>query len=248
MDARPCTHACDRPSAAQPKTATDPMAPSAPRPTDRCGPAALLAAVITVTVFCAADAVARSYPVRPAHPERQRPGQPVRAVPRPPVGPAARTGPTAACSLNWQSGYGTSFLPDLGTYLTSPFALLVGGVPAGRDRPRGVCDHRAEDGVRRGRHGLAAADAAARALVGGGPARRVLRPVRLDAWPTPSYNPMWLDGLIALPLLCLVGEWTLNGRRPVLGGAGRRGGLDRQLLHRVHGHPRRRSGAPACGC
>ena len=22
--------------------------------------------------------------------------------------------------LNWQSGYGTSFLPDLGTYLTSP--------------------------------------------------------------------------------------------------------------------------------
>jgi hypothetical protein len=32
-----------------------------------------------------------------------------------------------------------------------------------------------------------------------------------------SYNPMWLDGLIALPLLCLVGHWALAGRRFVLG-------------------------------
>jgi uncharacterized membrane protein YfhO len=28
---------------------------------------------------------------------------------------------------------------------------------------------------------------------------------------------MWLDGLIALPLLCLAGEWALAGRRRVLG-------------------------------
>ena len=27
-------------------------------------------------------------------------------------------------------------------------------------------------------------------------------------WWTASYNPMWLDGLIAFPLLCLVGEWA----------------------------------------
>ena len=32
-----------------------------------------------------------------------------------------------------------------------------------------------------------------------------------------SYNPMWLDGLIALPLLCLAGEWALAGRHRVLG-------------------------------
>ncbi|MGO4425290.1 YfhO family protein, partial [Streptomyces sp. MCAF7] len=32
-----------------------------------------------------------------------------------------------------------------------------------------------------------------------------------------SYNPMWLDGLIALPLLCLVGHWVLAGRRFVVG-------------------------------
>ena len=32
-----------------------------------------------------------------------------------------------------------------------------------------------------------------------------------------SYNLMWLDGLIAFPLLCLVGEWALTDRRPVLG-------------------------------
>ncbi|MFJ4781071.1 YfhO family protein [Streptomyces sp. NPDC088762] len=31
-----------------------------------------------------------------------------------------------------------------------------------------------------------------------------------------SCNPMWLDGLIAFPLLCLTGEWALRGRRPLL--------------------------------
>lgn len=32
-----------------------------------------------------------------------------------------------------------------------------------------------------------------------------------------DYNPMWLDGLIALPLLCLVGEWAIAGRRRLPG-------------------------------
>jgi len=50
------------------------------------------------------------------------------------------------------------------------------------------------------------------------------------------YNPMWLDGLIAFPLLCLAGEWLLDGRR-LLPGPARRRRLDRQLQHRVHGHP-----------
>ncbi len=36
--------------------------------------------------------------------------------------------------LNWRAGFGTSLLPDLGTYLTSPFALLVGVFPRGPDR------------------------------------------------------------------------------------------------------------------
>ncbi|WP_315970983.1 YfhO family protein [Streptomyces buecherae] len=34
---------------------------------------------------------------------------------------------------------------------------------------------------------------------------------------TAVYNPMWLDGLIALPLLCLVGEWALARRRTITG-------------------------------
>ncbi|MFJ5547720.1 YfhO family protein [Streptomyces sp. NPDC093225] len=120
--------------------------------------------------------------------------------------------------LNWQSGYGTAFLPDLGTYLTSPFAPLVALFP--RDRidlaVYVVCvlktavaaaamtwllrtQHRG-----RGRGWAAAVLGASYALCG---------------WSVTeaAYNPMWLDGLIALPLLCLAGEWALRGRRPLLG-------------------------------
>ncbi|ANH90274.1 hypothetical protein A8713_03200 [Streptomyces sp. SAT1] len=32
-----------------------------------------------------------------------------------------------------------------------------------------------------------------------------------------AYVPMWLDGLLVSPLLCLVGEWARGGRHPVLG-------------------------------
>ena len=32
-----------------------------------------------------------------------------------------------------------------------------------------------------------------------------------------SYDPMWLDGLIAFPLLCMVGAWARAGRRPIAG-------------------------------
>ncbi|MER5929670.1 YfhO family protein [Streptomyces sp. NPDC002054] len=117
--------------------------------------------------------------------------------------------------LNWQSGYGTSFLPDLGTYLTSPFALLVGFFPR-QDIDLAVYVVTVLK--------IAAAGAAMAWLL------RTMRPgpwwgaavlgasYALCGWSVieASYNPMWLDGLIAFPMLCLTGEWALRGRRAVL--------------------------------
>ncbi|WP_153814824.1 YfhO family protein [Streptomyces sp. SUK 48] len=117
--------------------------------------------------------------------------------------------------VNWQSGYGSSFLPDFGTYLSSPFAPLVALFPRDRiDLAVYVIT------VLK----IAAAAAAMAWLL------LRLRPGRwwaagllgasyaLCGWTLAAdYNPMWLDGLIALPLLCLVGEWALAGRRRVLG-------------------------------
>ncbi|MFI9002842.1 YfhO family protein [Streptomyces sp. NPDC053541] len=118
--------------------------------------------------------------------------------------------------LNWNSGFGSNFLGDLGTYLSSPFALLVVAFPA--DRPElalyvvtalkiataGAAMAALLLTLRRGPWPLAALLGTAYALSG---------------W-TFNYGatvPMWLDGLIAFPLLCLVGEWAGKGRRPVLG-------------------------------
>ncbi|MDN3270383.1 YfhO family protein [Streptomyces sp. MA15] len=118
--------------------------------------------------------------------------------------------------VNWQSGLGSSFLPDLGTYLASPFALLVALFPRAEiDLAVFVvsCLKMAAAAcamsvlllrLRRGSWWVAGCLGASYGLCGW---------VLADA----VYNTMWLDGLIALPLLCLVAEWALAGRRPVLG-------------------------------
>ncbi|MGW3138711.1 YfhO family protein [Streptomyces sp. NPDC001139] len=118
--------------------------------------------------------------------------------------------------VNWQSGYGSSFLPDLGTYLGSPFALLVGVFPRDeidlavyvitvlKTASAGAAMAVLLLSLRSGRWWAAGLLGAAYALCGWSVA-------------VGSYNPMWLDGLLALPLLCLVGEWTLRRRRPLLG-------------------------------
>ncbi|MEV7279060.1 YfhO family protein [Streptomyces sp. NPDC093111] len=118
--------------------------------------------------------------------------------------------------LNWSSGFGSNFLGDFGTYLSSPFDLLVLLFPA--DRPELA---------------LYVITAAKIATAGAGMAALLLT-LRRGPWPvaavlgtayalsgwTFNYGatvPMWLDGLVAFPLLCLVGEWARRGRRPVLG-------------------------------
>ncbi|KAB1140712.1 YfhO family protein [Streptomyces luteolifulvus] len=177
--------------------------------------AALLAAAVTVAALCAASAVARSYPFGPRTRSINDLGNqylPYHAH----LWDLFHGRTDGGLFVNWQSGFGASFLPDLGTYLTSPFALLMVMFP--RDEIdlamyvitllKTACAGAAMawllPALRPGRWWAAGVLGASYALCGWSVA---------DA----AYNPMWLDGLIALPLLCLVGEWARTGRRPVVG-------------------------------
>ncbi|MFF3463303.1 YfhO family protein [Streptomyces sp. NPDC001984] len=197
----------------EPKTVVAAVVPRAPgRPPWVAG---LLAAVITVTAFCAADIVARSYPFGPRTRSVNDLGNqyvPFHAH----LWDLLHGRADGGLLVNWQSGYGSSFLPDLGTYLGSPFALLVAVFP--RDEIdlavyvitvlKTACAAAAMAWLlltlRRGRWWAAGLLGASYALCGWSVA-------------VAAYNPMWLDGLVALPLLCLVGEWALRAQRPVLG-------------------------------
>ncbi|MFK4224240.1 YfhO family protein [Streptomyces sp. NPDC019890] len=184
------------------------------------GRAAALAALITVVTVCAGDAVARSFPFGPKTRSVNDLGNqfvPFHAH----LWDLLHGRADGGLLLNWQSGYGTSFLPDLGTYLTSPYSVLVGLFPRDEiDLAVYVitllkmataaaamtwllfCLHRG--GREGGRWWMAAVLGGSYALCG---------------WSVveASYNPMWMDGLVAFPLLCLAGEWARTGRRPLLG-------------------------------
>ncbi|MEV7541893.1 YfhO family protein [Streptomyces sp. NPDC089915] len=192
----------------------------APAPVRRSGrrPGVLgsaFAALVTVVAVCSGDAVARVFPYGHRHRSVNDLGNqfvPFHAHLWDLLHGRARGG----LLFNWQSGYGTSFLPDLGTYLSSPFALLVGLFPR----------HDIDLAVYVVTVLKMAAAAAAMAWL-----LRTQRPgpwwaagllgasYALCGWSVieASYNPMWLDGLIAFPMLCLTGEWALRGRRPLLG-------------------------------
>ncbi|MFJ2904913.1 YfhO family protein [Streptomyces sp. NPDC087212] len=177
--------------------------------------AALLAALLTTAVLCAGDILARSYPFGPRTRSVNDLGNqyvPFHAH----LWDLLHGRADGGLFLNWQSGYGTSFLPDLGTYLSSPFALLVALFP--RDEIdlavytitvlKTACAGAAMAWLlltlRSGRWWAAGFLATSYALCGWSVA-------------VASYNPMWLDGLLALPLFCLVGEWARERRHPLLG-------------------------------
>ncbi|MGW7469233.1 YfhO family protein [Streptomyces xantholiticus] len=181
------------------------------------GRAAALAALITVQAVCAGDAVARSFPFGPHTRNVNDLGN--QFVPfHTRLWDLLHGRADGGVLLNWQSGYGTSFLPDLGTYLTSPFSVLVALFP--RDEmdlavyvvtlvkmaAAAAAMTWLLTALRRGadRRWAAAVLGASYALCGWSVAEAV-------------YNPMWMDGLIAFPVLCLAGEWARTGRRPVLG-------------------------------
>ncbi|MFI2368581.1 YfhO family protein [Streptomyces sp. NPDC018833] len=181
------------------------------------GRAAALAALITVGTMSAGDAVARTFPFGPRTRSVNDLGNqfvPFHAR----LWDLLHGRADGGVLLNWQSGYGTSALPDLGTYLTSPISLLVGVFPRDEiDLAVYVVTL-----VK-----MAAAAAAMTWLLTAlhkGNGRRWAAGVlgasyALCGWSVveASYNPMWLDGLIAFPLLCLVGEWARKGVRPLLG-------------------------------
>lgn len=177
--------------------------------------AAGLAALLTMIALCCGDAIARSYPFGSHTRNVNDLGNqfvPYHAH----LWDLLHGKADGDLFINWQSGYGSSFLPDLGTYLTSPFAILVGVFP--RDRidlavyvitllkiaAAGAVMAWLLRTVRSGPWWAAGALGASYALCGWTLANAV-------------YNPMWLDGLIALPLLCLVGEWALARRHWLLG-------------------------------
>ncbi|WNI15885.1 YfhO family protein [Actinacidiphila sp. ITFR-21] len=177
--------------------------------------AALTAAGLTMIAFCAGDALARQYPFGTRTRSVSDLGNqyvPFHAH----LWDLLHGRADGGWLLNWQSGYGSSFLPDFGTYLASPFAPLVALFP--RDRI-----DLAVYVVSVLELGSAAAAMAVLLLV--------LRPgprwaagllgvsYALCGWTLmlASYNPMWLDGLTALPLLCMVGEWARQGRRTATG-------------------------------
>ncbi|MBL1085301.1 YfhO family protein [Streptomyces actinomycinicus] len=183
-----------------------------PRP-DRA--AAVLAAALATAALCAGDVLARSYPFGPRTRSVNDLGNqyvPFHAH----LWDLLHGRADGGLLVDWQSGYGSSFLPDLGTYLGSPFAPLVALFP--RDEIdlavyvitllKIACAAAAMAWLlltlRPGRWWAAGLLGASYALCGW---------TLADA----DYNPMWLDGLIAFPLLCLVGERALTGRRRLPG-------------------------------
>ncbi|UUU20003.1 YfhO family protein [Streptomyces sp. DSM 40750] len=179
------------------------------------GKAALFAAAFTVAVLCAADVVARSHPFGPRTRSVNDLGNqyvPFHAH----LWDLLHGRADGGLFVNWRSGFGSSFLPDIGTYVSSPFALLVAVFP--------------RDGIDLAVYAVtllkvaSAAAAMALLLIGLRPGRwwaagMLGSSYALCGWTLADavYNPMWLDGLVALPLLCLVGEWARRGRRPFLG-------------------------------
>ncbi|MEU0403659.1 YfhO family protein [Streptomyces sp. NPDC006197] len=173
------------------------------------------AALLTAVLFCLATRLSRTYPFGPVTRNTVDLGQqylPFHAYWR-----AFLLGGTHGDAfLNWNSGFGSNFLGDVGTYLSSPFDLLVVLFPADRVELALYVVTTAK---------ITAAAAAMALLLprlrpGPWPVAVVLGTAyALSGWTLDhgATVPMWLDGLVAFPLLCLVGEWARTGRRPVLG-------------------------------
>ncbi|MFF8412151.1 YfhO family protein [Streptomyces omiyaensis] len=204
------------------RTAPPGAPPAGPDPAPAPGPArrataaaCALAGLLAVAAVCAGDAAARTFPFGPRH--RSVNDLANQFVPfHARLWDLLHGRADGGITLDWGSGWGTGFLPDYGTYLSSPLAPLVALVP------------RAD--IEYAVYALTvlktALAAAATALL-----LRRLSTVPAPWWPAVlgaayalcgwslaegASNPMWLDGLIALPLLCLAAEWAREGVRPVL--------------------------------
>ncbi|WP_051271352.1 YfhO family protein [Shimazuella kribbensis] len=117
---------------------------------------------------------------------------------------------------NWRSAFGTGFYADFVTYLSSPFELLVYFFP--------------RSGVNLAVYVITVAKLAA----AGAAMAFYLTIWKRGSWvfagllgasyalcgwaiDDSAFVPMWLDGLIAFPLICLVGQWALERKHIYLG-------------------------------
>uniref|UniRef100_UPI00117CA6E5 YfhO family protein n=1 Tax=Streptomyces sp. NRRL B-24572 TaxID=1962156 RepID=UPI00117CA6E5 len=90
----------------------------------------LLSALLAVVAVCGGDAVARVFPFGPRH--RAVNDLANQFVPfHAHLWDLLHGRADGGLLLDWQAGWGTSFLPDYGTYLSSPFAPLVALFPRG---------------------------------------------------------------------------------------------------------------------
>ncbi|MGW6537154.1 YfhO family protein [Streptomyces sp. NPDC055051] len=200
------------------RTAPTPAPPPdpAPRPPRRAtATACALAGLLAVAAVCAGDAAARIFPFGPRH--RSVNDLANQFVPfHAHLWDLLHGRADGGILLDWGAGGGTSFLPDYGTYLSSPLAPLVALAP------------RAD--IEYAVHALTLLKTALAAAATAYLLRRIST-VPARWWPPVlgatyalcgwslvegAYNPMWLDGLIAFPLLCLVAEWAREGVRPLL--------------------------------
>ncbi|WP_282692836.1 YfhO family protein [Streptomyces sp. CC208A] len=186
-----------------------------PRPRRATAAASALAALLTLAAVVTGDAIARTFPFGPRH--RSVNDLANQFVPfHAHLWDLLHGRADGNLLLNWQAGWGTAFLPDYGTYLSSPLAPLVALAP------------RADI-----EYAVYALTLLKTALAAAATAFLLRRLSTAPAWWWPAvlgaayalcgwslveatYNPMWLDGLIAFPLLCLVAEWSREGVRPLL--------------------------------
>ncbi|MFD0570070.1 YfhO family protein [Kitasatospora gansuensis] len=118
--------------------------------------------------------------------------------------------------FNWNSGYGAPFLADFFGYLMNPFSWLVGLFPRSAVNFPVFLVTLLSIGL------SAAVMTRFLGRLHPGPAwLRALLAVGygLCAWVLDdgATAPMWMWGLVSLPLLCLAGDWCLRGRHWVLG-------------------------------
>lgn len=177
----------------------------------------LVAGVLTALVYCVAQVLADRYPFGATTRNVNDLG--AQLVPMHALYRDVLTGQAQGdLFLNWNSGLGVPFLPDVVTYLGSPLSLLVLAFP------RSQIDL-----------ALFVVQVLTMAIAAGA-MTTYLRRVAPGPWPVAAalgaaygtcgwavddagYLLPWLSGLVALPLLLVVGEWAQRDVRPLLGPA-----------------------------
>lgn len=123
--------------------------------------------------------------------------------------------PAIDAQFNWFVGLGQPFLPDYAVYLGGPWTLLIGLFPVTRVELGLVV-------VTLLRVAMIAVSMVVYLRIAHGAGQPVFAAVVGTAYATSGfvleeglYNPMWLEGVAAFPLIALVGHWCRTGRHAV---------------------------------